>query len=163
MRLWVVRHGCAGQKEDWRGEDADRPLDPVGLSQATALAPLLAGEMTALQSSPTKRCIDTLAPLSATTGIPIETDRRLGTQQRGLASLINEGSVGGAVLCTHGEVMQPALYALRAQGLRCDLTDEELLMKGAAWDLTQEPDGTWTLDLLAPMPRLTCPNHRMTI
>ncbi|MGE5764485.1 MAG: NUDIX hydrolase, partial [Mycobacterium leprae] len=38
----VVRHGRAGRRRDWTGDDRARPLDAQGQAQAEALAPLLA-------------------------------------------------------------------------------------------------------------------------
>ena len=38
MRILVVRHGSAGNRLAWEGDDADRPLDPRGAAQAAARA-----------------------------------------------------------------------------------------------------------------------------
>lgn len=161
MTVWVVRHACAGHKEDWDGPDDDRPLDPAGQEQAEALARVLVGEPTSLWSSPTKRCVDTLAPLSAATGVPVQTDAALrGPNGKGLLERIEAPGTEGMVLCTHGEVMRPVLDALRRDpGVTSDHSDDELLLKGAAWRLDRRPDGGWHLDLLAPTPRLDCPHH----
>jgi phosphohistidine phosphatase SixA len=69
----IVRHTCAGDKEAWRGPDAERPLDEGGTRQAGALADTLGNaSVHRLLASPTKRCIDTLVPLAARLQLDIE-------------------------------------------------------------------------------------------
>lgn len=38
MRVYFMRHGDAGDKKSWRGEDADRPLSEVGVERTNAAA-----------------------------------------------------------------------------------------------------------------------------
>ena len=38
MSILVVRHGSAGNRLAWEGDDDDRPLDPRGAAQAASLA-----------------------------------------------------------------------------------------------------------------------------
>src|SRR5918992_1514781 len=37
----ILRHGAAGERTDWRADDALRPLDERGLAEAAALPDLL--------------------------------------------------------------------------------------------------------------------------
>jgi phosphohistidine phosphatase len=37
MNLYIIRHADAGNREEWRGDDADRPLSDLGRRQARAL------------------------------------------------------------------------------------------------------------------------------
>src|SRR5579871_5621224 len=37
MNLYLVRHADAGDRDKWEGDDADRPLTPLGRQQARAL------------------------------------------------------------------------------------------------------------------------------
>lgn len=161
-RRWVVRHACAGHKDDWDGLDADRPLDPAGTVQATALAEVLADEAPArLLASPTRRCIDTLAPLAAALGLEVEVEPALRSASGvELVRLLASDEHDGAALCTHGEVMEPALPVLQAAGLEVAGTVDEgdLLLKGAAWRLDRAAPG-WRLDLVAPIPLTACPRH----
>ncbi len=161
-RRWVVRHACAGHKDDWSGLDEDRPLDPAGELQAKALAAILADEAPQrLVSSPTRRCLDTLAPLAEALGRTIEVEPAL-RQATGVevVRLLAEDAYDGAVLCTHGEVMEPALPVLRVAGLELagEVAEEDLLLKGAAWRLDRAAPG-WRLDLVAPVPLTSCPRH----
>lgn len=164
MELWIVRHACAGHKEDWSGEDDERPLDPSGHEQAEALADLLAGDgPTRLVSSPTVRCTETLAPLAVRTGLPIERDDALrpGVGADTLRAIVDDDPPVGTVVCTHGETMQPLLDHLRQRGLVVDgdgAGDEHLLLKGTAWRLEGRP-GALRLTPLAPVPRAECPWH----
>lgn len=41
MNLYVIRHADAGSRHDWNGNDADRPLSPLGHRQAKALGEAL--------------------------------------------------------------------------------------------------------------------------
>jgi phosphohistidine phosphatase SixA len=161
-RRWVVRHGCAGHKDDWPGPDDDRPLDPAGEQQAEALAEVLTGEgPTRLVASPTRRCIDTLAPLGERLGLPVEVEPALReTTGVALVHLVAADACDGAAVCTHGEVMEPALEVLRTAGLEVvgDVSDEDLLLKGAAWRLDRASPG-WRLELVAPIPLASCPHH----
>ena len=53
-------------------------LDETGLAQAQQVAEQLAGvEIARIVSSPAERCLATLAPLAAATGLTVETDDRL--------------------------------------------------------------------------------------
>ena len=53
-------------------------LDETGLAQAQQVAEQLAGvEIARIVSSPAERCLATLAPLAAATGLAVETDDRL--------------------------------------------------------------------------------------
>jgi phosphohistidine phosphatase SixA len=160
---WVVRHGCAGHKEEWGGDDVARPLDHAGRQQAAALAEVLAADRPRrLVASPTRRCVDTLRPLGARLGLVVEQDPILrdatGPQ---LVERLGDADWAGAVVCTHGEIMGPALAALRSDGLdvRPEVDEDALLLKGGAWRLEPAGAGAWRLDLSVPIPVPTCPSH----
>lgn len=70
--LYLVRHCRA------TGQAPDAPLTPEGIVQAGLLADLLAPlGIEQILSSPFVRACDSIAPLAARIGIPIETDDRL--------------------------------------------------------------------------------------
>jgi phosphohistidine phosphatase SixA len=168
VRVVVVRHGCAGEKRRWNGDDADRPLDAAGERQSAALAAVLdeAGlGLRRLLTSPTRRCRDTLIPLGRRLGLPIADDPGLATggDDVTLVRAIARPSALGAALSTHGELMQPLLAGLRDEGVPviADRDDDEwLLAKGTAWVLDLAADGSVAaLRHLAPVPALPCTVH----
>ena len=108
MPLLVVRHARAGHRTDWEGDDRLRPLDEKGLRQAEGLPDLLARfEIARVASGSYLRCVQTVAPLSGTLGLPIEERRGLdegSTTDESLAVLREFGD--DAVLCTQGDVLE---------------------------------------------------------
>src|SRR3954453_420928 len=74
MTVVLLRHGSAGDRDRWDGDDRLRPLDKKGRRQAEALRDaLLARGVPRALSSPYVRCTETLAPL----GLDVEPDERL--------------------------------------------------------------------------------------
>jgi broad specificity phosphatase PhoE len=117
--------------------------------QAAALAPRLAaaGPVRRLVSSPALRCVQTLQPIADLVGLPIETWDALGPHAgaAGVRSTLGHPAFDDVVLCTHGEVLRPLLRTLRRRGLgrgNAQLHGRLLLVKGSAWLVTIEPDGT---------------------
>jgi phosphohistidine phosphatase SixA len=166
MRVALVRHACAGRKEEWSGPDDDRPLDPNGVEQASALAEFFAGRrIRRLLSSPTLRCFDSLAELARRTGLPIETTDGLRTDvdPEAVRALITDAAQEDAVLCTHGETMRALLDVMWSEGLDTSAVDtEELLQKGSVWLLTvstAEPAGVVALEHHMPAAVRACSTH----
>ena len=75
----VVRHGhAAGNAEHRFIGQSDVPLDEKGHAQAQALCDRLAGHaLSRIVSSDLRRAVDTVTPLAARLGLPIEVDPRL--------------------------------------------------------------------------------------
>jgi 8-oxo-dGTP diphosphatase len=136
LSVYLVRHGKAGHRETWAGDDdTQRPLTKAGLRQAEALADRLAvAGVKTLRSSPYVRCVQSLEPLADRLGLTIETDERLaeGANLDDTLELIGEAG-DGAVLCTHGDVLTDAVNALVRHGTRL-LTPPEW-RKGSVWIL----------------------------
>jgi len=71
----VVRHGSAGSRDTWHGEDQDRPLDEQGHAQAEHLVDVLSTYgIVHAYSSDTLRCLDTVGPFASRFEIRIESD-----------------------------------------------------------------------------------------
>ena len=161
--VWLVRHACAGHSGEWVGPDEDRPLDPAGRSQALALARELAErEPVRLVASPTRRCVETLVPLARVLDVDIESEPRLAKPVAGdMAELVRAPNANGAVFCTHGEALEPFLQELREDSVRVkhDRSDQELLMKGAAWRLRFDGSNAPRLKLVVPLGVQSCPHH----
>jgi phosphohistidine phosphatase SixA len=166
VRLYIVRHACAGHKHAWDRPDHVRPLDGTGETQAEALTGMFTDvPLARLASSPSRRCEQTLEPLAAVTGLPIELLDVLATTSdpRAVRALFGDPSFADSVLCTHGEVLRPLLQGLRDEGVQitADRLDEEwLTAKGSAWFLDVGPDGTVErFEHHSPMGIQTCPEH----
>jgi phosphohistidine phosphatase SixA len=122
MLLLLVRHGHAGAKRQWHGDDGFRPLDAQGLAQAAALVSLLAPFAPArILSSPYLRCMQTVAPLADVLGVAIERAPGLVPEAGAAATrLARETAIdgpGAVVLCTHGEVIHEMQAQLAHDGL----------------------------------------------
>jgi 8-oxo-dGTP diphosphatase len=135
MTLYVVRHVKAGDRSSWPGDDDDRPVSKTGRRQAEALTERLAGaDVTALISSPSVRCVQSLEPLGERLGIAVETDKRLA-EGSGLGDILAvvRDAPSGAVLCSHGDVIPDLISALQRRGMRLE-TDPDW-RKATLWVL----------------------------
>ncbi|MGH7661213.1 MAG: SixA phosphatase family protein [Vulcanimicrobiaceae bacterium] len=62
MRLYFLRHGLAGDREDWHGDDNERPLTPEGVAKMEREAKTIAKlglELDAIVTSPLARAVQT--------------------------------------------------------------------------------------------------------
>ncbi|WP_113701987.1 NUDIX hydrolase [Nonomuraea lactucae] len=113
--LVLIRHGSAGSRQDWRGDDALRPLDAEGEAQAATLATVLpAYRPEVLMSSPSLRCVQTLEPYAAAVGADIRLDPLLSEEDRDpdkTPALVADLRVPAAV-CSHGKVLPDLIGAL---------------------------------------------------
>jgi hypothetical protein len=129
VQMLLVRHASAGQRQDWRGDDLDRPLDAVGAQQAALVARRLAPLAPArLLSSPARRCQQTMAPLAGATGVAVELVPWLAVDsQQAAASALTELmlAVDGRRLDEPGrlETEGPEAGECQGGGLECDRTD----------------------------------------
>ncbi|GAA2522095.1 NUDIX hydrolase [Rarobacter incanus] len=119
--LIIVRHGKAVDRSRWSGDEATRPLTPFGSGQASALVQLLACYgVQQIVTSPWQRCVSTVEPFAAASGIPLTpldniTERaheQTAKSAFDATTALIEGNVG-AVLCTHRPVLPTVFDALR--------------------------------------------------
>ena len=141
MRLTIVRHARALDKGSWTEDDLRRPLESFGERQAKSLSVVIAEHtVRRILSSPAVRCQQSVQPLADAVGVPIELWDELGPDGLG-STIVTEcfanPAYDDAVICTHGEVMQPLtrLEDLRRVVRRRDLNSQRLLRKGSAWRL----------------------------
>jgi 8-oxo-dGTP diphosphatase len=108
--ILAIRHGSAGSRAKWSGDDRLRPLDDVGIRQAAWLAGELAGgRPPRLLSSPFVRCVQTLVPLAQALGLEIEERPELAEGASG-ASVVELAATlarqaPGSLLCSHGDML----------------------------------------------------------
>jgi 8-oxo-dGTP diphosphatase len=114
MPLLLVRHGHAGRRSTYKGDDQTRPLSKRGAEQALALVPLLSGfRPQRILSSPYVRCYGTVRPTAEALGLPVESIDELAEGHGADAIPLLERMVGeSAVLCTHGDVATDVLASL---------------------------------------------------
>jgi 8-oxo-dGTP diphosphatase len=75
----VVRHGSAGDRAAWDGDDRERPLDEVGRAQARALVPILSGYgIRRVLSADVVRSLDTVAPYAGQHRLAVEREPLFG-------------------------------------------------------------------------------------
>lgn len=119
--LVVVRHAKAMARSDFRGhDDQRRPLDGRGRARSAGLAPVLAAYgITRLVSSPSVRCVDTLAPYAAAARLRIRTKAGLSEEGFEVDStkavhhthrLLERGEA--VALCSHGPVLPTIMTTL---------------------------------------------------
>ncbi|MEP7026589.1 MAG: NUDIX domain-containing protein [Actinomycetota bacterium] len=137
----LLRHAPAGRKSDWP-DDLARPLDTRGAADADRIAPLLAAfGRSRVISSAAERCVATVRPYAALTGMAIEVDALFTVrgasgvtpEQLHLAGqLADEGRP--AIICAHRENL-PALLAAVCVRLGAPPPDGRPLRKAAWWVL----------------------------
>jgi probable phosphoglycerate mutase len=76
--LWLVRHAATAMTGNrWAGSRSDPPLTDDGRAAAAELAARLAGRLpagTVVVSSPSRRAVETAAPIAAGLGVDVELD-----------------------------------------------------------------------------------------
>lgn len=111
--LALVRHGKAVGRSTWKDSDATRPLTERGVEQAAGLVSTLAAwAPKRIVSSPAVRCVTTVTPLAAASGLEIK--REAGISQdawesgddevrRVVGKRVRSGK--SAIICSHGPVL----------------------------------------------------------
>jgi 8-oxo-(d)GTP phosphatase len=140
--LLIVRHGTAGTKSRYKGDDAKRPLDKRGRAQAESLVgQLLAFGATSVHAAPRVRCVQTVEPLAEELGVTViaeptlteeaYADDRRAARHRMLDIAKTDGT---PVICTQGKVI-PDLIAwwCERDGVRPDKSRNR---KGSTWVLS---------------------------
>jgi 8-oxo-dGTP diphosphatase len=105
MPLLLVRHASAGDREEWEGDDRERPLDKRGRRRAEELVERLRPyPVEAILSSPARRCIETVAPLARVRVLEIAVREELSEELQGTEGIALVRSLAGrdVVVCGHG-------------------------------------------------------------
>ncbi|HYO03943.1 MAG TPA: NUDIX hydrolase [Mycobacterium sp.] len=142
----VVRHGTAGSKSRYQGDDRSRSLDKHGRAQAESLVgQLLAFGATEVHAAPRVRCQQTVEPLAEELGVPIHDEPTLteeayadshGAARRRLIEIATTD--GTPAICSQGKVI-PDLIAwwCDRDGVRPDKSRNR---KGSTWVLSLVDD-----------------------
>lgn len=133
--VWILRHAKAGSRFTYDGLDTDRPLTDAGHEQAAAIAARLTRKPIArIITSPYARCTQTVTPLGAALGLPLEIDAALGEGSTTAAIHRWCAEPDPLVLCTHGDVLEALVNEL----VVADVVPPEAfdhLAKGSIWRL----------------------------
>ena len=138
----LVRHAKAGSRASWPGDDLLRPLDPVGRRHAEALRralPWFAPQR--VYSADPVRCVETVGPLAADLGLPVELEPALTedayaeSPERGRRRVADIAAEGGrVVLCSQGGVIPDVVKDLADRhGLRLGKVSAR---KASVWALS---------------------------
>jgi len=140
--LLIVRHGTAGSKSRYKGDDRKRPLDKHGRAQAESLVGvLLAFGANVLHAADRARCHQTIEPLAEELGAtihnePLLTEEAYAENRKAARHRVLEIAAAGgtAVICTQGRVI-PDLIAwwCERDGVRPDKSRNR---KGSTWVLS---------------------------
>ena len=152
----LLRHGSAGVRETWDGDDDERPLDETGSAQAQAAAQVLTvyGVQRVL-AAPLLRCLQTVQPLADRLGAEVEPAKAAREDENGggavpLTQLLRDlaGSGRRAVVCTQGGAIPEAVRALSG-------VSDVRARKGSLWVLSLDGDvlvdAHYTARLLEPV------------
>lgn len=138
----VVRHGTAGSKAHFSGDDSKRPLDKRGRAQAEALVPqLLAFGATDVYAADRVRCHQTMEPLAAELNVTIHNEPTLTEEsyannpKRGRHRVLQiVEQVGTPVICTQGKVIPDLItWWCERDGVHPDKSRNR---KGSTWVLS---------------------------
>ena len=138
----IVRHGTAGRKARYKGDDRGRPLDTAGRTQAKSLVPqLLAFGAAQIYAGDRVRCRQTVEPLAAQLTVPITAESKLTEEayarspkaaHRRVLEIAAEG--GTPVICTQGKVIPYLIeWWCARDGVKPDKSRNR---KGSTWVLS---------------------------
>ena len=153
--LLLVRHAKAGNRRQWDGDDALRPLSGTGREQAqhlTELLPLFGPDR--IVSAPPVRCRETVAGTAERLGLPVHEEPLFGDAgheqdpQGGSARLHELAAHRGVTLvCSQGTAIPALLGALVAERPVPGVDPDEVpSRKGSTWVLTFGVDGLRAAD-----------------
>lgn len=155
MPVYLLRHAKAGNRSKWDGPDSLRPLSRKGREQAEALVEILGDKgITRILSSSSLRCVQSVEPLAARLGLPVEEHEALAegaTPEEVLALLGELGTDTVPLLCTHGDVIPTFIDALRRwDGL--DVPEDYPCAKGSTWVLERDEAGRFVKGMYVKAP-----------
>jgi len=161
----LVRHGSAGTRSAWPGDDLERPLDECGYRQADELVRLLAHfDPTEVVSADFLRCRQTVQPLADSLGVairdvPILSELDYAGHEDEAVALLR--TIGGphhaSVACSQGGVIPDLVGRLAAEDA-VDLPDVTA-RKASTWALTFQAERLVSGEYFPPPPVAECGNE----
>ena len=149
--VYVVRHAKAGLRSHWTAPDEDRPLTRRGRKQARRLIDRFEGlDLTRIMTSPFLRCVETVEPLAAARGLPVEhvTHFGEGAHRDRVSALLDSLGEGAVVLCGHGREIE--LLIDHAESTGTEVSTTRGIAKGSVWVLEREGERLVSARYLPP-------------
>ena len=147
--LVIARHGSAGDRAGWAGDDTLRPLDEVGEEQTRVLTAILTGyDIKAVHSADVARCVDTVAPYAASIGVDVVAEPAMsetGFDPDDLAGVDRVVELACTGVPTVISSQRPVIPGLVAGVLTA-------LGGAVPPDLSTRKGGFWVLQLAPPAP-----------
>ncbi|MBJ7507409.1 MAG: histidine phosphatase family protein [Candidatus Nanopelagicus sp.] len=137
--LILLRHAKAITRDEWQGDDDDRPLDPLGENQSKRLLPMYqVYNLSQIHTSDALRCYNTVQPIAKGLNLKLEVTAKLSEStyrkdkdkafdyaKELLKSEIN------AMICSHNPILPKMLNKLTKKS---DVdADEEKLSPADGW------------------------------
>jgi len=132
--FYFVRHAKSGSREQWTGDDRERPLTKKGMKQAEDLVKIFSKfDISAIYSSPFLRCMQTVEPLAEARKLKVRSESGLA-EGRGLEpaySFFKDPKLDGVVLCTHGDIIYELVEDLTKRRVLPAFRED--MDKGSTW------------------------------
>ena len=152
--LIMLRHAKAVKRDDWNGDDGDRPLDIIGQRQAKQLpSSLLPYAIKEAHSSTAIRCLETIGPLVDSLRIPLKVSEDLSeygyAREKDMAHEYVEELVNrnvSALVCSHNPIIPKLVKRLIGKQNFKEL--DGTLNPGDAWVLLHRDGEIVAIDVL---------------
>ena len=139
--LILLRHAKALRRDEWRGDDGDRPLDNLGQRQAKRLLPnYLPYQIAEIHSSDAMRCLETVEPLARSLQMNITISEELSEYRHAsdgdaafdyVQDVMESGN--STIICSHNPILPMLLKRLIGKKTFKELDGR--LDPGEAWVL----------------------------
>lgn len=139
MAIYLVRHGDAGTRARWKGDDGLRPLNKRGRDQAHYLAKLLSDRpIGRIYSSPSLRCIESVQPLADQLGLEVLTRKELAenANPKDAVAFVVDRAKRDPIMCSHGDLIPKIIRRLVSDGMH--IHEPNLSQKGSVWEIEVE-------------------------
>ena len=152
--LIMLRHAKALAREEWQGEDEDRPLEQLGQQQARRMLSLYqVYGLTQIHTSDAVRCHDTVEQMAHALNIPLTITNKVSeytwkkSKEKAIdyaKELIKENEP--VILCSHNPVL-PRMMEKLTKKIDFDYPDNKL-QPGEAWILHHNKKDVLQIDRL---------------
>lgn len=153
--LILLRHAKSVRRDEWKGDEGDRPLDNLGQRQAKRLLPsYLPYQIDEIHSSDAMRCLETVEPLARSLQLNIIISEDLSEYRHAtradaafdyVQDLMESGN--STIICSHNPILPTLLKKLIGKGTFKEL--DAKLNPGEAWVLHHREGDIVAIDWIA--------------